>query len=75
MNDAFERAAQSSMRDILAITMEPLVSCDFKGDPHSVVIDGQLTGMCGNTLGKAFGWYDNEWGYSCRLKDFLVQSA
>ena len=73
INNAFTRASQSSMKNILGITMEPLVSTDFNGDSHSVVVDGLLTSMCGDTMGKAFGWYDNEWGYSERLKDFLLQ--
>jgi len=56
----------------VGITFEPLVSSDFTGDPRSVIIDGLLTATTGNNMGKVFGWYDNEWGYSCRLKDFLV---
>ena len=75
INDAYTKAAQSNLKGILAITMEPLVSSDFTGDSHSVVIDGSLTGTCGQNMGKAFGWYDNEWGYSERLKDFLTDIA
>ena len=51
--------------------MEPLVSSDFSGNPHSVIIDGLLTHTNG-TMGQVFGWYDNEWGYSMRMKDFLL---
>lgn len=72
INAAFTKAAQSTMRGILAITTEPLVSSDFNGNSHSSIIDGLLTTTCGQYSGKAFGWYDNEWGYSSRLKDFLL---
>lgn len=70
IHDAFKHAAQSKMKHIVALTMEPLVSSDFSGDPHSVIIDGLLTTVNG-TMGQVFGWYDNEWGYSVRMKDFL----
>ncbi len=72
INQLFKRVSNGSMRGIVDITMEPLVSSDFTGNPHSVIIDGQLTAVNGQNMGKVFGWYDNEWGYSCRLKDFLV---
>lgn len=76
INQAFTRAsAQGSMRSILGITHEPLVSCDFSGDAHSVVIDGLMTATNGDHMGKVFGWYDNEWGYSMRLKDFLIKQV
>lgn len=75
INSAFEKASQSSdMKGVLAITFEQLVSSDFNGDPHSVIIDGQLTDVCGKHMGKVFGWYDNEWAYSVRLKDFLLSA-
>jgi glyceraldehyde 3-phosphate dehydrogenase len=67
---AFAAASQKNMKNILALTMEPLVSSDFSGDPHSVIIDGLLTNTKG-TMGQVFGWYDNEWGYSMRMKYFL----
>lgn len=75
LNKAFIEAAQGSLQGILGLTMEPLVSSDFSGDARSVIIDGQLTAVSGPHLGKIFGWYDNEWGYSARLKDFLVRYA
>jgi glyceraldehyde 3-phosphate dehydrogenase len=71
IHNAFKRAAQEKMKNVVALTMEPLVSSDFSGDPHSVIIDGLLTTTHG-TMGQVFGWYDNEWGYSERMKDFLV---
>ncbi len=72
INDAFLSAAAHFLKNIVAITHEPLVSSDFGGNAHSVVIDGLLTNVHGN-MGKVFGWYDNEWGYASRLKDFLLQ--
>jgi glyceraldehyde-3-phosphate dehydrogenase type I len=71
IHDAFNAAAQGRMKGIVALTMEPLVSSDFSGNSYSVTIDGQLTSAQGN-MAKVFGWYDNEWGYSERLKDFLM---
>lgn len=71
INTAFQKAATASLKGFLAITQEPLVSSDFKGNSHSVTIDGLSTDALGNTA-KVLGWYDNEWGYSERLKDFLL---
>ncbi|MCX5925673.1 MAG: type I glyceraldehyde-3-phosphate dehydrogenase [Candidatus Dependentiae bacterium] len=71
---ALLHAKNNRMRGILDLTIEPLVSSDFSGNNYSVVIDGLLTEVNG-TLGKVFGWYDNEWGYSVRLKDFLLYVA
>jgi len=73
INAAFKKASEAQLKNILSITHEPLVSCDFGGNPHSVIIDSLLTSVIGQKMGKAFGWYDNEWGYSERLKDFLVR--
>lgn len=72
INNAFKNAAQDGpLKGILGITHEQLVSSDFNNTHYSVVIDGLLTQAQG-TMGKVFGWYDNEWGYSVRLKDFLL---
>jgi glyceraldehyde 3-phosphate dehydrogenase len=71
LNKAFEKAASTTMRGILTTTKEELVSSDFGGNPHSVIVDETLTQAMG-TMGKVFGWYDNEWGYSERMKDFLL---
>lgn len=71
INNAFERAAGDDLKNILGISYEPLVSSDYRGNPHSVTIDALSTDAIGNTA-KVLGWYDNEWGYSCRLKDFLL---
>lgn len=70
VNEAFAKAC-SSMAGIVGITHEPLVSSDFVGMNESVVIDGQLT-RAHEHHAKLFGWYDNEWGYSMRLRDFLM---
>jgi len=69
----FDRAAQA-MPGILAVTREQLVSSDFQGSSASVVVDASMTHACGNMV-KVMGWYDNEYGYSCRLFDFLARCA
>lgn len=71
---AFETAAQSNLRGIMQVTHEQLVSSDFSGNSASVIIDAPLTQASG-TMCKVFGWYDNEWGYSTRLKDFLLKNS
>ena len=71
INETFANAAQTNMRGIVDLSMEPLVSSDYTGSDFSVTIDGLLTKTV-DTMGKVFGWYDNEWGYSMRLKDFLL---
>ena len=71
INNAFSRATQKGMKGIIDLSMQPLVSSDYRGNPHSVVIDGLLT-EANKDMAKVFGWYDNEWGYSERLKDFLL---
>lgn len=72
INRAFEDAAESSLKNILAVSHEPLVSSDYRGNFYSVTIDALSTEVVGKTA-KIMGWYDNEWGYSCRLKDFLCE--
>ena len=75
VNDAFARAADSGpLEGILQYTDEPIVSQDVVGSPYSCIFDSGLT-MVNGTLVKAFGWYDNEWGYSCRLVDFVDRMA
>jgi len=66
VNAAYQKAAEGSLRDILAYTEEPLVSSDFIHDPHSATIDGLSTKATGDLV-KVLAWYDNEWGYSNRL--------
>ena len=71
---ALQQAMATEMKGVLHVTDEPLVSSDFSGSEYSVVVDGLLTEVMGNT-GRITGWYDNEWGYSARLKDFLLKHA
>ena len=68
VNDAFRRAAHGELAGLLRYSTDPLVSRDIIGDPASCVFDSQLTQAAG-TLTKTFGWYDNEWGYTCRLAE------
>lgn len=72
LNNACEAAVKKMFKNIAAYTVEPLVSSDYQRNSHSVIIDGLMTEATG-PLGKIFGWYDNEWAYSCRLKDFLLR--
>ena len=74
VHKAFVQAAQTRMKNIVSVTFDPLVSSDFSGDNHSVIIDGLLTNVNG-TMGQVFGWYDNEWGYSMRMVDFLLYAC
>jgi glyceraldehyde 3-phosphate dehydrogenase len=71
VNDAFAAAASGPMAGILRYSTDPIVSRDIIGDPASCVFDSELTQASG-TLVKVFGWYDNEWGYTCRLADLAV---
>jgi glyceraldehyde 3-phosphate dehydrogenase len=71
LNDAFRAAAGDRMQGILGVTDEPLVSMDFKGDSRSSIVDGQSTMVLGNLV-KVIAWYDNEWGYSCRIADLTA---
>ena len=71
VNESFHAAATGPLTGILKYATDPLVSTDIQGDPHSCIFDSELT-MANGRLVKVFGWYDNEWGYSCRLVD-LVQ--
>jgi len=71
VNDAFERAAGGSLAGVLRSSTRPLVSRDIIGDPASCVFDSGLTQAAGSLV-KVFGWYDNEWGYACRLADLAA---
>ena len=71
VNATYEAASSSgSLSDVLEYATDPLVSTDIVGNPHSCIVDSQLTTAHGRTA-KVFGWYDNEWGYSCRLVDLV----
>jgi glyceraldehyde 3-phosphate dehydrogenase len=71
INGALIEASENELVDILDYTEEPLVSMDFKGDPHSSIVDGLSTMVIGGNLVKVIAWYDNEWGYSCRVADLV----
>ena len=71
-------AAEEELKGILGYSEEPLVSMDLKGDTHSSIVDGQLTSVIDGNMVKVVAWYDNEWGYSCRVADlanFLASRA
>jgi glyceraldehyde 3-phosphate dehydrogenase len=72
VNATFQRYAQGKMRGILNYSEEPLVSIDFNGDPHSSTVDGLSTKVIGGKMVKVISWYDNEWGFSKRMGEFLV---
>jgi len=71
VNAAFRKAAEGPLKGILEYTQEPLVSIDFKGNPSSAIVDGLSTMVIDGTMVKAVAWYDNEWGYSCRVADLI----
>jgi glyceraldehyde 3-phosphate dehydrogenase len=71
VNAAFKTAAAGPLQGILDYTDEPLVSVDFLHNPHSGIVDGLSTKVIGGNLLKVLAWYDNEWGYSCRLIDLV----
>jgi len=71
LNAAFRSAEAGSMKGILGVSDEPLVSSDFRGDSRSSIIDSSMTMVIGGTLIKVLAWYDNEWGFSCRVADVI----
>ena len=71
VNAAFRDAAAGSLKGILGVSDEPLVSSDFRGDSRSSIIDSASTMVLGGTMLKVISWYDNEWGYSCRVADLI----
>jgi glyceraldehyde 3-phosphate dehydrogenase len=74
VNDAMKAAAAGPMKGILEYTEDEIVSTDIIGNPHSCIFDSKLTMAMGNTV-KVFCWYDNEWGFSCRVVDLLTKVA
>ncbi|MDP9244715.1 MAG: type I glyceraldehyde-3-phosphate dehydrogenase [Chloroflexota bacterium] len=74
-NQALREASEGRMKGLLGITEEELVSMDFKGDERSSIIDGLSTMVAGENLLKVIAWYDNEWGYSCRVADLAAYMA
>jgi glyceraldehyde 3-phosphate dehydrogenase len=75
VNDAFREAAAGSLRGILDATEEELVSSDFNGNPHSSIVDLPSTAVVDGNLLKVLAWYDNEWGYSSRVRDLIKYIA
>jgi len=71
VNAALKAAAEGELKGILGYCEEPLVSVDFMGDPRSSIVDALSTDVVGGRLVKVIAWYDNEWGYSCRLVDLI----
>lgn len=71
VNKILQHAASSTHRGIIRYTEEELVSTDYKGDPHSAIVDAKLTNVVGGDLVKVVAWYDNEWGYSNRLVEMV----
>ena len=72
VNAAFKKAAAGPLSGILEYCDEPLVSSDFKGNPASSIVDAPNTMVVGGNMAKVLAWYDNEWGYSCRLADLAA---
>jgi glyceraldehyde 3-phosphate dehydrogenase (phosphorylating) len=75
LNTAFRAAEAGPMKGILGVSDEPLVSMDFKGDERSSIVDSESTMVIGGTMVKVIAWYDNEWGYSCRVADLVAHVA
>lgn len=72
INNALKKASEGSMKGIIQYSEEPLVSTDLNGNPHSAIIDATVTKVIEDRMVKVIAWYDNEWGYSCRLRDLML---
>jgi len=78
INKSFELASKNNLKNILEITHEKLVSIDFNHNPASAIVDGSLTNVVGDNMGKISAWYDNEWGFSnrmCDIAEFIHQNS
>jgi glyceraldehyde 3-phosphate dehydrogenase (phosphorylating) len=75
VNAALKKAADGPMRGILQYSEEPLVSVDFRGNSHSSILDAPYTCVIEGNMVKLLSWYDNEWGYSCRVVDLIKYVA
>ncbi|HET9868530.1 MAG TPA: type I glyceraldehyde-3-phosphate dehydrogenase [Nitrospira sp.] len=71
VNEAFRKASNGALKGILDYSEDPIVSIDQKGDDHSATVDAPLTTVIDKRLVKVTAWYDNEWGYSCRVRDLI----
>lgn len=72
INNALKKAAEGPMKGILQYSEEPLVSSDLNGNPHSSIVDATITKVIEGRMAKVIAWYDNEWGYSSRLRDLIL---
>jgi glyceraldehyde 3-phosphate dehydrogenase len=72
VNAALKAAAEGPLKGILAYTEDPVVSTDMLHNPNSSIVDSQMTKVLGGDLLKVLAWYDNEWGYSCRVIDLIA---
>ncbi|TLY34366.1 MAG: aldehyde dehydrogenase, partial [Nitrospirae bacterium] len=75
VNAAFRTAAQGPLQGILQYSEDPVVSVDMNGNPHSSIVDAPLTTGLDKRMVKVIAWYDNEWGYSCRIRDLIKYMA
>ncbi|NIA22272.1 MAG: type I glyceraldehyde-3-phosphate dehydrogenase, partial [Anaerolineaceae bacterium] len=75
VNEAVKKASQGSMKGYLGYTEEPIVLADIVGDSHSSIFDAGCTIVMGGNLVKILSWYDNEWGFSCRMVDLMKKLA
>ena len=78
INKSFELASKNNLKNVLEITNEKLVSIDFNHNPASAIVDGSLTNVVGDNMGKISAWYDNEWGFSnrmCDIAEFIYQNS
>jgi glyceraldehyde 3-phosphate dehydrogenase len=73
LNRVFKEAAENRLKGILDYSTDPLVSTDIIGNSHSAIIDGEFITVISDSMVKVLAWYDNEWGYSCRLKDLILK--
>ncbi|MBI5695019.1 MAG: type I glyceraldehyde-3-phosphate dehydrogenase [Nitrospirae bacterium] len=72
INAKMKEAAEGPLKGILEYSDEPLVSIDLNGNPHSSILDSKLTSVMDGNMAKVMSWYDNEWGYSCRVRDLVL---
>jgi len=72
VNAAFKRASEGPLKGIMQYSEEPLVSCDLNGNGHSSIVDAKSNMVIDRRMAKVLSWYDNEWGYSCRLRDLII---
>ena len=75
LKDVLRKAAENELKNILAFSNDPFVSSDYVGNPHSSIVDADFTVVQSGNLAKVYAWYDNEWGYSCRVADLIAHMA